>query len=827
MLLKSDKKLLTLISVLPTALISLFTLILSTIVIHENEIKKNSVIELLYQDSIIKEKERVKQQVDYIYNQIIVEEKLAEEKIRGVLKERVEESFNALSLIYNQNKYKSNNDIIKLISCILRKTRFNNGRGYFFIYNMEGKNLMHPIKSEIEGKNNIHYTDADGKFLIEDYIQSIKNNGGGFNKWREDNPNQESEYLKKISYIKYFEPLDIFVGSVEYVDNIKKDVQDKLLSWISDIRYGNNGYILILDKSGNILSHYDKDRINTNIYDNDEIIEKEFIDELDERLNNKDSIFSRYLNYFNSVVNNDKTKLSYIRKYDDWDWYISAGVYTKEQKELISSKENILIEKNQQELMQILMVMLILAFSLALLSLTISKYVGRRFTKFQMRISNDFNVLEKTKNKMQHMALHDSLTQLPNRFMLESKIEEEIVKVKKNQKKLALMFVDLDNFKKVNDHYGHDVGDMLLKKISARFTHIIKDNNMVARFGGDEFIFFFSNLNSKEEAEIAVNKIQNIFNDEMIICGKEITTGCSIGIAMYPDDADNFSDLIGKADIALFKLKGGQKGSSLFFDKTINEEVNYQFTLENELRNALDNDEISLVYQPQIEVKTGKIYGVEVLSRWDNKTLGVVSPVQFISVAEETGMIDDIGDFVLKKSCEDIQKVMPNGENAIMLSVNISPKQLIKKDFVERIMNIVCKSGIDISRITLEITENILISDLDAAAPILLALKKLGFGISLDDFGTGYSSLSYLNNLPITEIKIDRSFVNSLFTNNQSETLIKAIIAIGSSCQMTVVAEGAETKEQLDKLKEYKCDLVQGYYLDKPLLIKELQDKYS
>ncbi|MUL10066.1 EAL domain-containing protein [Aliivibrio fischeri] len=827
MLRKSDKKLLTIISVLPTALISLFTLILSTIVIHENEIKKNSVIELLYQDSIIKEKERVKQQVDYIYNQIIVEEKLAEEKIRGILKERVEESFNALSLIYNQNKYKSKNDIIKLISCILRKTRFNNGRGYFFIYNMEGKNLMHPIKSEIEGKNHLHYTDADGKLLIEDYIQSIKHNGGGFNKWREDNPNQEGEYLKKISYIKYFEPLDIFVGSVEYGDNIKKDVQDKLLSWISDIRYGNNGYILILDKSGNILSHYDKDRINTNIYDNNQNIEKEFIDVLDEKLNNKDSIFSRYLNYFNSVVNNDKTKLSYIRKYDDWDWYISAGVYTKEQKELISSKENILIEKNQQELMQILMVMLILAFSLALLSLTISKYVGRRFTKFQMRISNDFNVLEKTKNKMQHMALHDSLTQLPNRFMLESKIEEEIVKVKENQKKLALMFVDLDNFKKVNDHYGHDVGDMLLKKISARFTHIIKDNNMVARFGGDEFIFFFSNLNSKEEAEIAVNKIQNIFNDEMIICGKEITTGCSIGIAMYPDDADNSSDLIGKADIALFKLKGGQKGSSLFFDKTINEEVNYQFTLENELKNALDNDEISLVYQPQIEVKTGKIYGVEVLSRWDNKTLGVVSPVQFISVAEETGMIDDIGDFVLKKSCEDIQKVMPNGENAIMLSVNISPKQLIKKDFVERIMNIVCKSGIDISRITLEITENILISDLDAAAPILLALKKLGFGISLDDFGTGYSSLSYLNNLPITEIKIDRSFVNSLFTNNQSETLIKAIIAIGSSCKMTVVAEGAETKEQLDKLKEYKCDLVQGFYLDKPLLINELQDKYS
>lgn len=220
-----------------------------------------------------------------------------------------------------------------------------------------------------------------------------------------------------------------------------------------------------------------------------------------------------------------------------------------------------------------------------------------------------------------------------------------------------------------------------------------------------------------------------------------------------------------------------------------------------------DKREVTLVYQPQINTKTGEIYGVEVLSRWCNNKLGSVSPVKFIAVAEEIGMIDQLGDFVLQQACEDIQEVMPNGTNTIMLSVNISPKQLIRKGFVSRIMKIVSRTGIDVSRITFEITENILISDLKSVSPILLELQKLGFGISLDDFGTGYSSLSYLNILPITEIKIDRSFVSSLFTNDQSESLIKAIIAIGASCQMTVVAEGVETKEQLEKLKEYQCEI--------------------
>ncbi|MUK42810.1 EAL domain-containing protein [Aliivibrio fischeri] len=827
MLHKSDKRLLTFISLMPIALIGIFTLVLNAIVIHENQTKVGSLIQSLYSDALTQEKGRVKQQVDSIYEQIIYEDNLAEQTLKKSIQYRIEDAYSIIHFIYQQNEEKTKPEIIKLIADALRQTRFNDGRGYFFIYDMDGTNLMHPIFPEYEGKNLINFTDIHGKRVVEEHVKMMREKGEGFSQWWYPKPDNKDEAFEKIGYAKYFEPLDIYIGTGEYVVDVEEDIQQILLAWISEVRYGDDGYIFVFDHSGNILSHQDKSLINTNIYNKTDINPYEFMNTLNSKFDDNNSRFSKYLNRLDAFNNGSDSQLSYIKKYDKWDWVISGGVYTDTNKRLLEKKEKILIQQNQEELKKILLLTLTLALILTLLSLSVSKYVAMRFNKFQDRICNDFEVLEKTKNKMQYMALHDGLTQLPNRVMLESRIEEEIVKAQQSGKMIALMFVDLDDFKKVNDHYGHDVGDKLLTLISSRFSHFIEKDEMVARFGGDEFVFCFSNLTSQQDAELWVEKIQSVFEDVFSINGKEITTGCSIGVAMYPKDATCSSELISKADIVLYKSKDVHKGASLFFDKSIDEQVSYEFSLEEELKNALDKREVTLVYQPQIDTKTGEIYGVEVLSRWCNNKLGSVSPVKFIAVAEEIGMIDQLGDFVLQQACEDIQEVMPNGTNTIMLSVNISPKQLIRKGFVSRIMKIVSRTGIDVSRITFEITENILISDLKSVSPILLELQKLGFGISLDDFGTGYSSLSYLNILPITEIKIDRSFVSSLFTNDQSESLIKAIIAIGASCQMKVVAEGVETKEQLDKLKEYQCDLVQGYYLDKPLSISELKAKYT
>jgi EAL domain-containing protein (putative c-di-GMP-specific phosphodiesterase class I) len=265
----------------------------------------------------------------------------------------------------------------------------------------------------------------------------------------------------------------------------------------------------------------------------------------------------------------------------------------------------------------------------------------------------------------------------------------------------------------------------------------------------------------------------------------------------------------------------------LFFDKQIDAKVQYDLLLEQELRLALQRNEIQVHYQPQIDAETGTIYGVEALARWQNVSLGIVSPFEFIAVAESNGLIDEIGQFIIQKACQDVIEWMPNETSTIKLSINISPKQLMKGNFIEMFTECVANCNIEPSRVTVEITENVLINDEIKVSPVLQTLRDLGFSVSLDDFGTGYSSLSYLNNLPINEIKIDRSFIDKLLVSPQSDSLVKAIIAIAESCEMKVVAEGVETKEQYQQLLTYHCDVVQGYYFDRPMPLEELKTRYS
>lgn len=822
---RSDKKLLTLISVIPVILIGIFTFILNTVVIHENRTKVETLINALHSESIEKEKAQIKHQVETIYQQISYQRNLTEKTLKQSIKSRVDDAFNTLSFIYEQNKEKPKNEIIALISDALRTSRFNEGRGYFFIYGMDGTNLMHPIFPSLEGRNLLDVQDIRGKRTVLDHIAMMNETGEGFSHWWYPKPDAKKEDFEKIGYAKLFSPLDIYIGTGEYIVDVEEDIKTKLLQWITEVRFDEHGYIFLLDQYGNTLAHYNKGKIDPTKYSKEKPNQGPITQEM-LSLSQNGGGFMQYISAFKPSSAENAEKLSFIKGYSDWGWAIGAGVYIDDNKWLLEEKEAVLLEQNKLELTKILLLTLSLALLLTALSLGLSWYVGMRFDKFKKQIHNDFTLLEKTKNEMQHMALHDALTQLPNRLMLESKIELGIQYAREKGQSLAVMFVDLDDFKKINDRFGHEVGDILLQSISHKFSSLLKPNDIVSRFGGDEFVFCFPLLSSKLEAEHRLKEIQSVFNENFDINGKSISTSCSIGVTMFPDNADNSLDLISKADIVLYKSKAKQKGGALFFDQSIDEQVSYEFSLEEELRTALDNNEISVVYQPQIDIETGLLCGVEALSRWHNKTLGFVSPVDFIAVAEEIEVIHSIGDFVLQKACEDMLRFMPNGPDAALVSVNLSPKQIIQLGFVDRVEEIVNKTGIDISRVTLEITENILISDLANVSPILKKLQQIGFGISLDDFGTGYSSLSYLNILPITEIKIDRSFINGLFINEQSETLVKAIIAIGASCQMTVVAEGVENKAQLDKLIEYQCDLVQGYYFDKPLPIKELCEKY-
>ena len=793
------------------------------IVINNNKTKLTNDIKTLRQDFITTEKELVKSQVKQVVQQINYEKNNTTALLKNDIKSRVYQAHRIATTIYEENKHKSESEVTKLISDALRSMRFNQGRGYYFIYKTNGFSVMHPTLPHFEGTSKWDIQDERGNYILRDIEKVVSAKGEGFTRWWFVKPQNRNQEFEKIGFSKHFAPYDWFIGTGEYVVDVENDIKERLLRRISQINAGTNRYIFVIDYQGNYLSHYTKDvQKNNNINDRTLTTVNRIIDVAKQG--------ESYLHYVSSIMPTTAKpadKISYIVGLQDWEWAIGSGVYISEIERYLTAREKAISLQNKKDLTKILWLSLFVTFFFVALSVVLANYLARRFAAYEHQISTDFNELNQVKEQLQFQALHDSLTKLPNRALLDIQIEKGIKLANKNNKKLAVMFVDLDDFKKINDMYGHSIGDKLLATLGTTFNQILSAEDSVARFGGDEFIFCFPDLNNLADAERKVENIRTIFNKNFIINGKSIYSSCSIGVAMYPDDGNTSEELISKADIVLYKSKSQQKGNFLFFNENINTQVQRDLLLESELHLAVTNNELDVLYQPQIDVVTGHIYGVEALVRWHNAKLGHVSPVEFIQVAEDVGIINEIGRFVIEKSLRDIVLFNSQSDIQLQLSINISPKQLMEPNFINELTNITNDTALDNSLITLEITENVLINDLAKVQPILQSIRSRGFKLSLDDFGTGFSSLSYLSNLPINEIKIDRSFIDKFLTNDQSESLVKTIIAIGQLSDLTVIAEGVETKEQYERLHHYRCDLVQGYYFDRPLSLADLKSNYQ
>ncbi|MCJ8349146.1 cache domain-containing protein [Moritella sp.] len=818
-----DLKILRLIKVIPPIIVIIFAILVNVIIISNNQATLKDDIKTLRQDFIKTEKELVKFQVQQLVQDINYEKNSTRALLKKDIKARVYQAHRIATTIYEANKHKSEVQVTKLITDALRSIRFNQGRGYYFIYKTNGLNVMHSTLPVIEGTSKWDYQDIKGNYVVRDMGQLAKSKGEGFSRWWFEKPQNKNKDFEKIGFSKHFSPYDWFIGTGEYVIDVENDIKQRLLQRISNISYGTNRYIFVIDYQGNYLSHNPKDlkRYNNNnnhslaVMQNIVFVAKQGED---------------YLHYTSSEMPSTAQptdKISYIVGLPDWEWAIGSGVYISDIENYLTTREKAISQQHQDQLSEILWLSLFVTLFFVTLSLFLANYLGRRFALYENQISTDFSELNKVKEQLQYQALHDSLTKLPNRILLDIKIEQGIALSNKNNKKLAIMFVDLDDFKKINDLYGHSVGDELLATLGTIFNQMLSAGDSVARFGGDEFIFCFPELENLADAERKAKHISEIFKQHFVINGKSIYSSCSIGVAMYPDDGHVAEQLISKADIVLYKSKLQQKGHFLFFNDTINTQVQRDLLLESELHLAIAKNELDVLYQPQIDAATGQIYGVEALVRWYNTKLGHVSPVEFIQVAEDVGIINDIGNFVIKKSLQDILQFNNRSNTQLHLSINISPKQLMEPDFVSNVINLTNEMAVDNRLITLEITENVLINDLAKVQPVLQSIRNSGMKLSLDDFGTGYSSLSYLSNLPIDEIKIDRSFIDKLLTNDQSESLVKTIIAIGQFCDLTVIAEGVETKEQYDHLRHYRCDLVQGYYFDRPLSLAALISSYQ
>ncbi|HEY2928181.1 MAG TPA: EAL domain-containing protein [Albitalea sp.] len=418
---------------------------------------------------------------------------------------------------------------------------------------------------------------------------------------------------------------------------------------------------------------------------------------------------------------------------------------------------------------------------------------------------------------LRYVATHDSLTGLSNRAMLHKRLSQAIKRSDRHQKRLAVLFVDLDRFKHINDTLGHGVGDAMIRACATRLTGVLREGDGVTRFGGDEFVLILEDLSEPSDAVVVVNKVLACCAEPFAIDGHELHVTASVGISLYPEDGSDGETLLKNADTAMYRAKDAGRSTYQFYAAQMNTQGAERFMLESGLRRALERGELTLHYQPKMDLRTQCITGVEALMRWRHPVLGMVSPAQFIPIAEEAGLIEAMGKWALEVACADARQWQQRGLPPVQMSVNLSPRQLNSATLIADIAAVLATSGIDPALLELEITESAMMQDPTHAAALLHEVRDMGVRLAIDDFGTGYSSLSYLKRFPLSTVKIDRSFVNDVTHNDSAAALINGIIGLAHGMGMKVVAEGVETAEQLAYLCSHDCDQIQGYFLCKPM----------
>jgi diguanylate cyclase (GGDEF)-like protein/PAS domain S-box-containing protein len=432
-------------------------------------------------------------------------------------------------------------------------------------------------------------------------------------------------------------------------------------------------------------------------------------------------------------------------------------------------------------------------------------------------VFHDVSAARATILRMAYLAQHDSLTDLPNRILFNDRLTEAMTLASRYRRQLAVLFLDVDRFKHVNDSLGHDIGDRLLQSIAQRLLGCVRASDTVSRQGGDEFVILLSELTHAEDATVCADKILETLRAPHRIDKHDVQVTASIGIVTYPDDGTDCETLLKHADFAMYHAKDNGRDNRQFFKRDLNLRAEKRQSLEDSMRHALEREEFAVHYQPKVNLENGEIVGVEALIRWLHPDLGFVSPAEFIPIAEECGLMVPIGRWVLGQACHQAQAWQEIGLAPIRVAVNISAAELRARDFLRGVGVILAETGLDPHLLELELTETFLVQDSTAMLAVLQDLKHLGLKLALDDFGTGYSSLNHLKRFPIDTLKIDRSFVRSITTNADDASIVCAVISMGKNLHMRVVAEGVETKEQLAFLQDRECPFGQGYYFSQPL----------
>jgi diguanylate cyclase (GGDEF)-like protein/PAS domain S-box-containing protein len=431
-------------------------------------------------------------------------------------------------------------------------------------------------------------------------------------------------------------------------------------------------------------------------------------------------------------------------------------------------------------------------------------------------VARDISERKKAQAALAHLALHDGLTGLPNRTLFRNRVSLAIAQAKREKSRVAVLFIDVDRFKLVNDTYGHVSGDQVLQQVARRLRHCLREVDTVSRLGGDAFTAVIPGVRKPEDADAIARKIHQVVGEPIMLVDAELTMSCSVGVALYPDQGLSEDELLRHSDLAMYRVKRSGKNGVAFYEPSMGEDSGRYLGLENDLRRAMQRDELSVHFQPIVDCDTGRVEGMEALARWTHPTLGLLEPSRFITIAENGGMMSELTSIIMDKAFSWITAWRAGGFPDLRIAVNVSAREFERRRFIDDVLESLQSRGLPCSALELEITESVLIEDVDAAVERVGALRALGVRVSIDDFGTRYSSLGYLRRLPVNTIKIDQSFVRGLRERGGSRPIVSAIVALAAGCGFEIVAEGVEDESDVAALRALGCRKMQGYYFGRP-----------
>ncbi len=945
-----SKKLIKWIYFIPVISIILTIILIATIFINKGKaIYSRDVIR--YKKSLIRQK-RVESEdrINRVIQQIQINRKIIEDESKKNIKNLVDLAYKTIQDIYNQNRNLPKDEIIEKIRKRFENVRFfDDLSGYFFMYKMNGQCLMLPIKRSFEGKNLLHFKDAKGVEIVNKAIKTLQEQDEAFGVWYWYKPGSKN-MKKKIGYYRGFKPLDIFIGSAFYVDDVNKKVKQIALKIIQSYKYGKKGYIFAYDLSGKTINHVKRSLIGKNRLDL-VINHRHIVEEMITGAKiNRGGFFISYIASYDPITKKRARKVSFVKMVPGLNWVIGTGFYIDDIRNIINAKYKFLKKELDRTIGNIVILSVFMILFLSGIMIFISDRIKKIIIDYENNLLNQYKetveqkrifklLFEKSKDgifiarngkfvacnemavemfgakskeellsyntlslspvyqidgkrskarmgellyevgkrgvyrcewlakkidgelfwievvvtsikikdetlfhtacrditarkkiekelrhkevELSYRARHDALTNLPNRYMFNEIIANEILRSKRENKIFAIVFIDLDGFKNINDYYGHNAGDELLIQSSKRFKDEVRETDYLFRFGGDEFVMVLTNCHGEDDVAKVVEKLKKAFSHPFVIQKHFLNVGISMGIALYSADGESSEELLRNADIAMYRAKEEGKNRYVFYQQKMYNRIKKRHALEENLKKAIKDDEFVLFYQPQINVKENKIVGFEALIRWKRGD-EILSPARFISMAEQLNLINEIGEIVMDKAMKFAVKLQKRGFDIGRISINLSDKQLKNARLLDTIKRMLSVNNCDSNLIELEVTEGFIMRNIESSIDLLKSFRDIGIIVSMDDFGTGYSSLSYLKKLPLDVIKIDQSFIRDIPGLEVDEAIVNTIIELGKGLNLKVIAEGVEKIEQTKFLLERKCYIIQGYLYSKPIPEKDV-----